>query len=69
MLIKVRSSVTDERKRREAAELVAGIERDRQKFFQVVGTDPERAGELDRSIAARSEELYQRARDAGGLDR
>lgn len=69
MLIKVRSGVTDARKRAEAAQLAQEIERDRQRFFQVVGRDPDLAGELDRSIDARTRELYHRARDAQGLDR
>lgn len=68
-LIKIRSSVTDERKKAEAAKLAQEIERDRKKFFRVVKDQPDLAGELDRSIDKRSRELYERARDAAGVDR
>lgn len=71
MIIRSRSSVTDERKRQEAAQLAQAIERDRVRFFKAVleEQNPEKAGALDRSIAVRTTELYHRAREAAGLDK
>jgi hypothetical protein len=69
MLIRIRSSVTDERRKAEAAQLANAIERDRGQFFKVVKTDPDRAAELDHHIHERMQELYHRTRDAAKLDR
>lgn len=69
MLIRVRSSVSDTRKRDEAARLANDIERDRKKFFRAMKSDPDKAAALDASIHARSQELYHRVRDITGTDR